>query len=168
MCVVLDINVLQSVFEESAQLHHEFKPVFEWICKGKGKIVYGGTQYIGELPAKYFNLFAQFRTARKAILVDSQRVDQKAEEVSKMIVHRDFDDQHIVGLLQVSGCKIIVSLDERAYPFFRHSLFFSPASRKPKIYKGRRNAQLLSDNNVASICLPCRMTTREQRLQLGI
>ena len=168
MCIVIDTNTLASVFDSKSADHAEFKDVFDWIVDGKGKIVYGGTTYIRELSkTKYLKLFTLYNKAGKAILV-KDNVDEETSSVSKMIQHPDFDDQHIVALLKVSGCKLICSGDKRAYPFFQHELFFSPASKRPKIYSGHRNKDLLTDSNIADICRPSKGTTNDQKRSLSL
>ena len=49
MCVIVDTNCLASVFERKSEKHPQFAPVLEWIIFGKGKLIYGGSKYIGEL-----------------------------------------------------------------------------------------------------------------------
>ncbi|OJU75640.1 MAG: hypothetical protein BGO09_06515 [Bacteroidetes bacterium 47-18] len=167
MCIVVDTNVLSSVFVSSSANHSEFKPVKDWIIEGKGKVVFGGTKYLDEIKKKYLSLFTQLKKAGKAISVSSNLVDAEQATVAAMITHPDFDDPHLVGLLRVSGCKLVCSLDSRAYPFFRHNLFFSPAAKRPKIYSGLSNATLLVDRHIADICKPCTPTTNQQRQIMG-
>ncbi len=76
--------------------------------------------------------------------------------VSSRVAHPNFDDQHLVALLIISGCKLICSLDERAYLFFKHKEFFEKASKRPKIFKGtKQNKNLLNDKNITGICKLC-------------
>lgn len=154
MCIIIDTNTLASVFESSSQNHSEFKPVLDWIINGNGKVVYGGTKYISEIK-KYYAIFAELRKVRKAVFVDNDKVDKYANEAGNKISHSNFDDQHIVGLLLSSKCKLVCSQDKRAYPYFRHKLFFNSSRKKPKIYRGRSNLDLLNDQNIAKICKPC-------------
>jgi len=163
MCIVIDTNTLASVFDRTSAKHNEFKPVLDWIRYGKGQVVFGGSVYEQEIKKKYLALFSQLKKANKAVRIDNKRVDKEEAKAKEVIPHADFDDPHIVGLLIASGCKLICSLDERAYPFFRHHLFFSPASKKPKIYRGKGNKDLLKDKNIAEVCLPSKVTTNAQR-----
>lgn len=167
MCLIVDTNCLSAVFDKDAVNHNEFEPVIEWIYNGRGKIVYGGTKYLGELN-KYLAIYLQLRKAGKAEYVDCNLVDAEEIVVSNMIQHNNFDDQHLVALLRVSGCKIICSLDQRAYPYFRHRLFFTPAARRPKIYSSSGNSDLLCPENIADICKPCDNTTNAQKKLLGL
>lgn len=161
MCIVIDTNTLPSVFKKESDNHAEFKPVLDWIINGKGKIIFGGTKYTNELK-KYLNIFLQFKKAGKAVFISNEKVDADELFVSTQIVDTDFDDQHIVSLLRVSGCKLICSLDKKAYPFFRHKLFYSSATNRPRIYSNSSNISLLVDRHIADICKPCSSTTKLQ------
>ncbi|GAB4022700.1 hypothetical protein GCM10028808_70970 [Spirosoma migulaei] len=162
MCIVIDTNTLASVFKSSSLNHNEFKPVLEWIINGNGKVVYGGTKYFSEIK-QYFGLFSELKKVRKAVLVDSAIVDQYANEAGSKISHSDFDDQHLVGLLITSKCKLICSEDKRAYPYFRHKLFFGSSKNKPKIYRGQSNMDLLNEQNIAAICKTCKSLKNSQK-----
>lgn len=162
MCIIIDTNTLALVFDKTTLGHNEFKPVSDWIFTGKGKVVYGGTKYKHELK-KYLGIFTELSRANKAVKIDDQKVDNAELMASGMIVDKDFDDQHIVGLLIVSKCKLICSHDKRAYPFFRNKIFFSPASNKPRIYSGKRNHELLADRHIAEVCQPCSVPNAVQK-----
>ncbi|MET6996395.1 PIN domain-containing protein [Chitinophaga defluvii] len=166
MCIVVDTNTLASVFSRNSDNHEEFEPVFTWLMEGRGKVVYGGSKYVKELKENYLRLFVTLRSIHKAVYISNAKVDALEANVSQQIEHPDFDDQHLVGLLIASGCKLVCSLDKRAYPYFKHSLFFSNTSSRPKIYRSRNNKALLSDANIAEICKPCISTTNAQREKL--
>ena len=162
MCIVIDANVVARVFNQDNAEHQEFKPVKDWIYHGKGIVIYGGTKYIDEIGDNFQELLVQLRSAGKAIHVSDKHIDTATEEANKAIKHRDFDDAHLVGLLQISECKLIASLDARAFPFFQHPKFFTPAKNRPKIYRGKSNYQLLTEANFCKICLPAKKTTKKQ------
>jgi hypothetical protein len=166
MCIIIDTNTLPSVFDKKSLNHHEFEPVYEWIWNGKGKVVYGGTKYVEEI-GKYMPIFNELRRAKKAVYINNLEVDKQEISASSKIQHKDFDDQHLVGLLLESKCKLICSLDQRAYPYFRSSIFFNPSSKKPKIYNNKKNKKMLNDNNMAQICMPCAVTTNMQKTILS-
>jgi hypothetical protein len=164
MCIIIDINALAPVFKNANSQHNEFYPVYNWIYNGKGKIIFGGTKYISELSrTKYLNLFVQFKNACKAISVNSLTVDNETDRVSELITDKKFNDQHLVGLLIVSRCLLICTLDKGFYPFLKDKRIFPPLYKKPKIYSGRRNIKLLIDDNIAEICKPCSKTTKVQK-----
>lgn len=168
MCIIIDTNCIPSVFDVESVNHEEFDPIHNWIIFGKGKVVYGGKKYFDEIDNKYLDIFLQLRKAGKAVYVRDKDVDNEAKAISKIIQHKDFDDQHLVALLRVSGCKLICSKDKRAFPFFTHNIFFTPRSNRPKIYTCKSNQNLLSDKNIADICKPCKKTTNAQRKILTI
>ncbi|MBK0378566.1 hypothetical protein [Mucilaginibacter segetis] len=151
MCIIIDTNTLAVVFDTGTINHRQFQPVNEWVLNGTGKIVFGGTKYIGELK-KYLKIFIELKKANRAVHVDDQLVDAEELLVSAQLQHADFDDQHLVALLRVSGCQLICSLDARAYPYFKHELFFKPAANRPRIYSGLRNRGLLTTRHIAAIC----------------
>jgi len=158
MCIIIDTNTLASVFDQTSANHANFKPVYDWIYTGKGKVVYGGTRYLNEIK-KYAGVFNELKNKKKAIKVNDDLVDRMEVEISDKIVHADFDDQHLVALLIISGTKLICSLDERAYKYFKHEQFFNRAGKRPKIFRGsQQNKDLLTDNNIADICKPCNKT----------
>jgi hypothetical protein len=161
MCIIIDTNVLGPVFDPTNIRHKTFKPVYDWVCTGQGKIVYGGTKYLEEI-GKFRKIFKILSDAKRAISIDNVIVDASTLIAKNTITHNDFDDQHLVGLLLASKCKLICSDDKRAYQFFRHSLFFSKRNR-PKIYHTLKGAKLLDPKNIAQICLPCKAPTKEQK-----
>jgi hypothetical protein len=169
MCLIIDINALAPVFDSKNTLHNEFEPVKSWILEGRGKVVYGGSKYLAELSkTKYLGLFLQLRKAEKACYVENKLVDEAENDISAEISSKDFDDQHLVALLLVSRCKLICSLDKRAYPYFTNSKFFKPTTNRPKIYRQKSNSDLLCPQNMAEICLPCNPTTKLQRKQIPL
>jgi len=167
MCIIIDTNSLANVFKTSSQNHEEFEPVLKWIIEGKGKVVFGGSKYISEIGLGYAKLFNELRNTKKAVKIDNEKVDQLEVKLKSLIKHADFDDQHIVALLVVSGCKLICSEDRRAYPYFRNSLFFKYAKNRPKIYRGRTNYSLLTDNNISKICKPCEPLSNQQKQKVN-
>lgn len=166
MCIIIDTNVLNEVFDDTNKYHEDFIHVYNWIFSGKGKIVYGGTKYQGEI-GKYLQLFNLLKQANKAIYIEQAEVDREQDIVSQMVSHQNFDDQHIVALLRVSGCKLICSNDSRAYPFFTHKVFFK-SSKKPKIYSSKKNKILLSEKNIAECCKPACKISNKVLKELGL
>jgi len=164
MCIVVDTNTIARVFDKNNSEHEEFKPVHDWIMEKKGKLVYGGTKYFEELEkmGQYLKLFTVLSKINKTVVVDTEAVDDYQAEAEHKIQHKDFDDPHLVAILKVSGCKLVCSVDERAFPFLKHHLFFK-GKEKPKIYSSSRNKDLLCDANIAECCTPSHDTTNEQK-----
>jgi hypothetical protein len=59
MCIIIDANTFAAIFDPINKGHIDFKPVYDWIVFGRGKIVYGGKKYKSEVKnvSKYFGLF---------------------------------------------------------------------------------------------------------------
>jgi len=168
MCIVIDTNTFASVFDSKSTNHSEFKDVLTWIVEGKGTLVFGGSKYKKEIPPKYLPFFSELNKRRKTCKVPDIDVDKEEIVVSGLIQHPDFDDPHLVAILRLSGCKLICSLDERAYPFFHHELFFKPARVRPKIYCSSRNRDLLCDENIADFCKPAKVLNKNEKENLSI
>ena len=164
MCIIIDTNTFINVFDRTSAEHNEFSPVLNWICNGEGKVVYGGTKYFKELRKLPYilNIYSELNRRNKGVPVSNDEVDKKTKIASEMIKHRDFDDQHLVGLLLESKCKLICSLDKRAHPYFIHKSFFP--SKPPKIYSGKAHKKLLNRKNIAAICKPCTIMTTKQKV----
>jgi predicted nucleic acid-binding protein len=154
MCIIIDINVFADVFNKKSTFHIEFTPVQEWILKGKGKIVYGGSRYKKELrlAVKYFRLLVELEKINKTVKLDDSEVDKKEWEVAKTKKHRDFNDEHLVAMVLASGCRLVCTKDSSAMPFIKDHIFYTGAGKRPKIYSGKKNKDLLNDSNIAPIC----------------
>ncbi|OOE32009.1 hypothetical protein [Salinivibrio kushneri] len=169
MCIVIDMNVVKTVFNEEEKDHQYYKPVKDWILRGKGKMVVGGKTYHEELKRmyKFRKLYLALRKAGKVVVGGcDEKIDKLEMELKETLNHRDFDDPHIVALLIVSGCKVICSEDARAYPFFQKNEWYPKGQNVPKIYCKRsysKSKEILSDSNIAGICLPCSRLNRVQQ-----
>ena len=152
MCVIIDTNTLSRVFRRDNQMHNEFKPMFDWIYNGNGKIVYGGDKYIKELSkTRYIRLFKLFKDAAKIVEADRDKVDNKVKEIEQSFKHRDFNDSHLVAIVIVSHCNLICSDDKTSYKFLRKREFYPNNIKRPKIYRGLQSRDLLVNKN----CKPC-------------
>lgn len=155
MCIVIDTNAIASVFNRDSCHHTEYIPVLEWILKGNGKVVFGGTKYKSEIPPKYFSILNELKRAAKAVEVNTQQVDENQQIVEAIISHRDFDDAHLVAIIIVSRCKLICSEDARADIFIKDRRLYPKRFPKPKIYRNLKHVKLLCDQNIVDICKSC-------------
>lgn len=167
MCIIIDANTLSLFFNSDIPEHREFKPVFDWIHKGKGMIVYGGTKYIKELEkANKLKLIKLYNDRRKVVHVCDEKVDAKQDKIERKFNDRSFNDSHLVAIVNVSKCKLICSRDKEACPFLTNPDLYQKGVQRPKIYGGRRNENLLTDSNIADCCKPFSRMTKEQRESL--
>ncbi len=157
MCIVIDTNTIVAMFDTSNQEHAKFRPVLDWIVSGKGKIVIGGSKYREEVFIKIrkYNRFLNYlRIKRKIVEISTEEVDLAEVRIKSLESSPDFDDAHLIALLDVSGCMLICSKDERAYPFLKKMELYQRRSDRPKIYRSSQNADLLCDANIAPCCEP--------------
>lgn len=149
MCIILDINILSSVFSQAAMKHEEFEPVLKWITEGHGRVVYGGTKYKKELrKTPYLKIFSLLNIYNRAIPLNDEEVDQEQQYVESLENDPDFDDPHIIAMVRVSGCKLLCSNDTRSIRFIRDKKFYTRPIRPPKFYTKRRNSSILKDENI--------------------
>jgi predicted nucleic acid-binding protein len=168
MCIVIDACCFSPVFSKKDDEHKEFRPVLDWIIKGKGKMVYGGSKYKKELKKapKYLRVIMELKKAGKiAPINDSKKfdwiVDKNQKELENKVQHKDFDDAHIVAIIISSKCRLICTNDKRAIPFFKESSFYPKGVKKPKLYTGSKNSDLLNDKLIAEVCMPAKKGTRD-------
>lgn len=154
MCLVLDVNAFSNFFEDCNPDHSDYIDAKNWIFYGKGKIVFGGSKYIGELKKakKYLRLFTQLERAGKIVRLDDKSVDSRQEVISGMESSSIFDDPHLIAIVCVSKCRIVCTRDARAIPFLKDTKFYSRFCPRPKIYRYARHKSLLTEGNIAEIC----------------
>lgn len=166
MCLIIDVNTLSKVFDKSDVNHDAYRPVLSWIIEGRGKVVCGGSKYWEELKKvnKYLRVINQLNTARKVVKLPDGDVDEMMERLKGVCTDKDFDDPHIVALAIVSKVKIVCSEDERSYPYLTNKKWYPKGQGVPKIYRrssSRSAKEMLSDKNIADICLPCEKLKKE-------
>jgi predicted nucleic acid-binding protein len=161
MCIVIDTNTIVAVFDNRNNEHAKFRPVLDWIISGKGKMVIGGSKYREEVFVKirkYNRLIKHLQSKRKIVEIPPEEVDREESRIQTLETSPDFDDAHLIALLDVSGCLLICSNDKRAYPFLKKIELYQRRTTRPKIYGSpegsRDNADLLCDANIAPCCDP--------------
>ncbi|RSD34188.1 MAG: hypothetical protein CI953_1041 [Methanohalophilus sp.] len=155
MCIIIDINTFGAVFNPESSNHDEFKPVFNWIYKRNGKVVYGGTKYKKELKnagERYLEIFLNLKRVHRAVEVDQEKVDKRQDEIESKVSVKKFNDAHISAIVAASKCKLICSLDSTAHPFFTDKRLYPKDISVPKIYSRRSHEHLLCDRHIAKIC----------------
>lgn len=153
MCIIVDTNSMASVFRPKTIDHKNFKPVYDWIIEGKGKLIIGGSEYQKEVSG-YLRLLADLAKVKKVVKICCDKVDTEKARIEKIVNHKDYDDPHVVALVSVSKCKLLCSKDKRAHPFFKRKELYSHGST-PSIYSSSKHIHLLNDNNIIDICNPC-------------
>lgn len=154
MCIVIDTNAFKKVFDTINKEHGNFKPVFDWIINGNGKLIIGGTKYKKEVIGKMQSnipLIRELGRARKTCLLDDEKVDKVMEKLKTQITHRNFDDPHILAMCIVSKNKVVCTGDDRSHEFLKMKELYPKNHTRPSIYSGKHNSDLLTDKAL----IPC-------------
>lgn len=145
MCIVVDINTLAPTFNETCDRHNDFVLVKDWIDRGHGFLVFGGTKFKEELKKahRYLRLVRLMKDSGRAIAIRDDIVDAEEARVRALTDGTDCDDQHIIGLLCASRCPLVCSMDARAYRYFHDRTLYPDGMVRVRIYSSRRSAALL-------------------------
>lgn len=165
MCIVIDTSTISRVFNSQNSEHQRYKPVLDWLVKGKGKIVFGGSTYWKELKKmrKFLRIILEFRRFRKVVLIDDKTVNQTENVIKGLVVGKNFNDAHIIAIVIVSKCKLVCSADKESYLFLTDKKLYPKHFTRPRIYKGAKsNINLLCDRYIADICKPCIRITKHR------
>src|ERR1022692_2476003 len=120
MCVVIDANVIGKVFDPHSAEHHRFRPIALWITTGNGSVIYGGTKYMKELGSgKYLALFKELGTARRAVVIGTKNVDDRARALKQLVPEVEFNDEHLIALIGISKCRLVCTDDLKFLPYLR-------------------------------------------------
>jgi hypothetical protein len=162
MCIIIDADALSVTFDSKNKEHEEFKPVHDWIVFGKGKIVYGGSQYAKQLRKVYWvlKLFTELEKLQKIVTVDTKQIDAAEQVVEGIIPDMEFDDRHIAAIVVISKCRLVCTREERAPKYLKQARIYPKGISKPLFYTSKRNKNLLCDSNIAEICKPCKKSTK--------
>jgi hypothetical protein len=70
-------------------------------------------------------------------------IDEYADKLKLLCQDAAFNDEHLVAILNVSGCKLVCTKDIEAMPYIKRKEFYSD-HKIPQIYSGVRNSDLLN------------------------
>ena len=169
MCIVIDTNVFQRVFDITNMDHSNYSVIRDWIYSGKGKIVFGGSTYSKEnivSSRRNRSLLAVLKSLDKVHEADSKIVDEHEIRIKNMINKADFDDPHIAAIICTCGCKLVATWDKNSLKYLNLAKIYKGHSDVPKFYLSERNADLLVDKNIADCCTPSKKTTKAQKEKL--
>lgn len=169
MCIIIDTNTFGDFLKLRKLINHKeltkeecarfksnnFYPVHNWVHNGKGKFIWGGSKYKGEL-AKVGNMLRYFKELsyqNKVIKINSGIVDQEQEEVLRRYTGRSkkFNDPHLIAIAIVSGCRLICTNEEDACEYIKDKSLYPNSCKIPKIYKNRNHKRLLCDAAIIKI-----------------
>jgi len=150
MCIVIDTCAMHLVFSGS---NGDYLPVRDWLVNGHGKMIVGGTTFYKELAKlkRYTGIIAELSRQRKVVRIDSLVVDEAEKRVKALAPKKDFDDPHLIALIDESGCKVLCTEDIRSDSYVKNKKFYVK-SRRPSIYRSRGHAHLLCDESIVAVC----------------
>ena len=169
MAIIIDTNCFANVFNRKSTNHKEYRPVLDWIVKGKGVVVYGGTKYIEELrkAPKYLPIMRLLREIDKVIIGNTENIDRLQAEIEANRIDVDFDDPHLPAIIIDTKCRLICSEDKRSIPFVRNRDLYPNGIHTPSYYTGLRNKNLLCDNYIHDDLKPLCKLKKEQANLVG-
>ena len=144
MCVIIDASVAGRVF--SVPREPDFVPLWRWLEKDDGRLVYGGklADELGRLP-KVRRFLVRLKEAGLALQCSRIKVDAEENTVRKLRLCRS-NDQHVIALARVSGARILCAVDGDLVSDFKNpQLVPSP---KGKIYKKASHERVLGHNRL--------------------
>jgi predicted nucleic acid-binding protein len=164
MAIIIDTNCFANVFNRKSANHKEYKPVLDWIIKGKGVIVYGGSKYKNELKKayKYLHILQLLRDIKKVHIGNSENIDRLQKEIEANRIDDDFDDPHLPAIVIDTKCRLICSEDKRSIPFVRDRALYPNGFQVPVYYTGLRNKNILCDNYIHNDLKPLCKLRKEQ------
>jgi hypothetical protein len=155
MCIVIDACCVAKVFNPSDEQHSHFAPVLEWVIRGNGRMVYGGTKYSAELGKlrRYLKLIGELSRKGRVIQLPNAEVDVIADNLKSGIGDAKFNDEHLVAIVIASRCCVVCTNDDVAISYLKRPAFYSCHRMKhPKIYTSERNRNLCCNRHVTDIC----------------
>lgn len=155
MCVVIDTCCLGPVLDQNNENHPRFRPILRWITKGNGSLIYGGCKYKKELKRakRYLSLIAELDRMGKVIILADREVDELAKRLKCYIRKADFNDEHLVAIVQVARCGVVCTDDVAAQKYLVRSDLYPKGIKKPKIYKqARYHEGLCGGKYIVGIC----------------
>lgn len=150
MAIIVDTNCFSRVFCRDNKEHGEFAPVLEWIIRGNGFLVYGGSKYKQELKdaMKFMRFFNLLKAAKKAVSFDDDTIDKLQTKYEQLINDPDFDDPHLPAIVLVSKCRLICTKDRRSYRFVTSPGMYPKRFHVPMYYSGLQDVGKLTDKNI--------------------
>ena len=144
MCVIVDASVAGRVFSVPHEL--DFVPLWRWLEKEDGKLVYGGrlTEELDRLP-KSKRLLAEMKRGGRALQFPRRDVDEEEQAVGRLRLCRS-NDPHVIALARVSGARVLCTNDRTLESDFTNLRLVS--SPKGKIYKNASHARVLRHNRL--------------------
>ena len=115
MCLILDNNQWGDFLNKKPDM----QPIHNWLDKQNGKLVYSNHQGFKELSPKYKKSLKGYKTAGKARLVPTEKVEEEVKKIKRS--HQiQSNDTHILGLAKAENIKVLCSKDKKLHDDFKN------------------------------------------------
>lgn len=148
--VILDTNCFSHVFNAHDIRHPEFEYFLNWLCRGPGYLVYGGSKYLKELEdaKKYLRFFTLLQQYNKARVYDKSQIDLEMDRIKELIKDADFDDPHLAAIVIITKARVICTGDERCIRHLKQKHIYNGKVEVPRFYINPRCSSLLTERYV--------------------
>lgn len=153
MCFVLDSCAFASMFNEDCAEYKNYQPLRKWLYQIRGtSLVIGGSRYRKEYAniRQYYKYLAELERALKLKKINNEKVDEEEGRIKKICKHRNFNDQHLVALLGVSGCRIFATNEKKSCPYIKDKKFYTDGHER-YIYKKIASRSILKKANIVQL-----------------
>jgi len=150
MCIVADPPTFVPIFKVDSANHSDFQPIKNWVLRGGGRFVIGGSKYRKELNGlrSVLPLIAELARMNKIIRRPDNEVDAEEAVVKRIVPSSDFDDEHLVALIRLTGCRVVCTSDLRSHKYFKSDALFPNRADRPSIYSEATHSHLLCNGNI--------------------
>lgn len=154
MCIVVDPPLFVPMFKATDPEHDVYQPIRDWIFKGPGKFVTGGSTYKKELSkvSSVLKTLTELEKRGKLVKANDETVDAEEQKAKQLMPTSDFDDPHLVALVRTTLCRLICIRDPRAHKFLRNSTLYVSTKHRPRLYTRAKNKQLLCEQHISTCC----------------
>jgi hypothetical protein len=129
----------------------------QWVNSQKGAcFVYGGKKYKTEMRnmVKYLDLIDELKKLENLLRLKRTWWIEDAARLKGICNDTAFNDEHIVAILNVSGCKLVCTKDTSAMSYIKTKDFYSDKKR-PQIYSGARSKNVLKSIYIVELKNKC-------------
>jgi hypothetical protein len=155
MCALIDANCLSKVFDPTNSEHANYLPVWKWINEARGaRMIYGGSTYLKGLGRlrRILGLVVELRRKNRVVVLSTADVDTIEHEIINTIGSSGHEDEHLVAIVIVSGCRVVVTGDDAAIQLLKRTeLYQGREAKVPRIYQRTEHEHLCCEDNVITV-----------------
>jgi hypothetical protein len=156
MKLLIDTNVFHKIFNSKHADFEHFAAPHRCLFDCKGCMVIGGSTFREEIYRqhdekgkpnnlrRYLKFLLELRKINSLTVLDEKVVDAQERRIKALEPSADFDDPHIVACTIVGKVQVICTDDKRSDKFVLDKKFYPKGSKRPKIYRDKRNVHLFN------------------------